>query len=128
MKTEGSSKTWYLSTIYTVYNITETVSEIDQLAGYSKTMLHLPKLRNINGNDLEEDRDLFQGISIRLDGMRKPRENTVKIIGNLGEQNLTVKAWSIHTKPTGLVHTYNTCQSVFPFTPKMDAAGCSESW
>jgi hypothetical protein len=64
MKTAGSSETWYLSTIHTVCNITETVTEIDQLAGYSKVMLHLPMLHSINGNDLEEDRDLFQEMSI----------------------------------------------------------------
>jgi hypothetical protein len=27
-------------------------------------MLHLPMLHSINGNDLEEDRDLFQEMSI----------------------------------------------------------------
>ena len=73
MKTIDSSEIWYLPTIYTVYNTKNTVTGIDQLAFYSKTILHLPKLRSINGNDPEGDLDLFQELSIRLDGTENPR-------------------------------------------------------
>lgn len=76
MKTIGSSETWYLPTTYTVYNTKKVVTGIDQLAFYSKTILRLPKLRSINGNDPEGDLDLFQEISIRLDGRENPRKHS----------------------------------------------------
>lgn len=80
MKTIGSSETRYLPTIYTVYNTKKIVTGIYQPAFYSKTILRLPKLRCMNGND-PGDLDLFQEISIRL--------VTVKIIGNQGKLNST---------------------------------------
>jgi hypothetical protein len=76
MKTIGSSETWYLPTIYTVYNTKKTVTGIDHLAFYSKIILHLPKLRSINGNDPEGDLNLCQEISIRLDETENPRKRS----------------------------------------------------
>jgi hypothetical protein len=76
MKTIGSSETRYLPTIYTVYNTKKIVTGVDQLAFYSKTILRLPNLRTINGNDPEGDLDLFQEISIRLDGTENPKKHS----------------------------------------------------
>lgn len=75
MNKKGSSETWNLPTIYTVYNTKNTVTGIGQLAFYSKTISHLPMLRSINGND-RGDLDLFQEISICLDGTENPRKRS----------------------------------------------------
>jgi hypothetical protein len=74
MKTIGSSETRYLPTIYTVYNTKKIVTGIHQPAFYSKTILRLPKLRCMNGND-PGDLDLFQEISIRLVGRKHSKDN-----------------------------------------------------
>jgi hypothetical protein len=126
MKTIGSSETWYLPTIYIVYNTKNTVTGIDQLAFYSKTILHLPKLRSTNGNDPEGDLDLFQEISIRLDGTENPRKHRQDKRQPGQTQQYKRAAFTLH-QSTLYTHN-NTRQSVFPFTLKTDAEGCSERW